>query len=1234
MNKKFLTLLISLLSCFYSYGQFQLVGSATQTSASCFTLTPDQDGQTGAVWYTQRVDISKPFDVYGRIYLGTRNIGGGDGMAFVLQQVSTNVGSSGGGLGYAGLAPSLALEFDTHRNQEFGDPGPDHMAIMSQGFVQHNGANNLEGPVTILPRRFGIAPVLTDGAFHDIRVSWNPATQTMLAYVDCNLRLRYVGDIVNDVFGGDPTVFWGFTASTGSASNEHRFCLDYVSFTEELRDTTTCGGEPVPLNVGTGAGNTFSWTPTTGLSDPTIPNPIATPVTTTTYVVSVVDDCGNTRTDSVTITVQSPVQADAGVDEDVCPGETTQLLASGGETYTWTASADLSALDISNPIASPTVTTDYIVTVTDSIGCAANDTVTVTVLPLPTIDAGNNDQVCVGNSIQLQASTADQYNWMPSGSLDDPTIANPTATPTNTTLYTLEVTDTNGCTNTDSVLVTVNPLPDISAGLDEAICDGAQTQLDASGGTFYSWAPGIGLNSVTIANPTANPTASTTYIVIGVDDNGCQNTDEVTITVNPLPIADAGADAAICEGEETTLLASGGVDYSWTPTAGLSDANIANPIASPTVNTVYTVSVTDANGCTNTDDIEVVVNAAPDITTSSDQAAICEGENTGLNVNGAVSYIWSPAEGLDNATSASPIATPQTTTTYTVIGTDANSCSSTAEVVVTVNALPDISAGNDQSICIGTETTLAASGGVDYTWSPTTGLSNPNIASPLVTPSATTTYTVTGTDANGCVNIATINVTVNPLPIADAGTNAAVCEGEGTTLQASGGIDYSWMPAVGLDNTSIANPIASPTATTTYTVTVTDANSCSNTATVDVLVNSLPDIQASTDLAVICEGETTNLLASGGTNYTWSPAMSLNNPNISNPAANPISTTQYTLTGTAANGCSNTAQITINVNPLPDISAGNDQAICAGNNILLQASGGVDYIWSPTTGLSDPTSPTPEANPSTSTQYTLTGTDANGCMNTATVSLTVNPKPLAEGRGTYQICLGEETGLSINGAESYDWSTGEKGREISVSPTQNTRYWVIPSTGGCVGDTFYVQVDVNDDLPILAAQVSEPSGFAPHTVVFNNLSTNAAGYLWDFRDGDTTKAVNPTHTFNTPGVYSVRLFGFNAAGCETFIDLEPIEVFEGVQIVPNVFTPNGDGINDEFVVQLGPIEQYHLLIYNRWGRLVFETTNSSEYWDGSYKGKAVSEGVYTYRLEAVKAGKQPIQMAGTITLFR
>src|SRR5690606_155601 len=212
-----------------------------------------------------------------------------------------------------------------------------------------------------------------------------------------------------------------------------------------------------------------------------------------------------------------------------------------------------------------------------------------------------------------------------------------------------------------------------------------------------------------------------------------------------------------------------------------------------------------------------------------------------LSVSGANAYNWSPGTGLSCTTCPDPIASPPTTTTYTVEGTDLNGCTDTGRVTITVDARPQVLVF-DRDVCVGDTVILRASGAVSYNWSPATGLSCTNCDAPVASPAATTTYTVVGTFAGGCADTTTVTVTVNPLPTIAVGADTAICLGESVSLKATGGVDYSWTPAAGLSCINCDDPIATPSNTTTYVVGGKDAKGCINYDTVEVRIKPLPAV--------------------------------------------------------------------------------------------------------------------------------------------------------------------------------------------------------------------------------------------------------------------------------------------------------------------------------------------------------------------------------------------------------
>jgi gliding motility-associated-like protein len=264
----------------------------------CYSLTRAFTFQSGSVWYQQKADLSKSFDVYFDINLGCLDAPGADGIAFVLQPISTSIGVAGGGLGYQGIRPSLAVEFDTWQNSNFADPAFDHVSIMRNGNVDHASADNLAGPVGI----FSNMSNAEDCNFHKVLIRWNAATQTIFVYINCDLRLRYSGDIVRSIFNTNPQVFFGFTAATGSAVNNQQVCFNYVSTVNKLQDYTICKGSSVQISA-VNRFEKYRWFPSIGINDSSIFNPVFSPDTTRIYYLEQTDICGFTYLDSFTIHV-------------------------------------------------------------------------------------------------------------------------------------------------------------------------------------------------------------------------------------------------------------------------------------------------------------------------------------------------------------------------------------------------------------------------------------------------------------------------------------------------------------------------------------------------------------------------------------------------------------------------------------------------------------------------------------------------------------------------------------------------------------------------------------------------------------------------------------------------------------------------------------------------------------------------------------------------------------------
>lgn len=518
------------------------------------------------------------------------------------------------------------------------------------------------------------------------------------------------------------------------------------------------------------------------------------------------------------------VAIDQGSTWLLCPGSTLALSVTG--SYNQVLWSD-GATTLSTTINAPGV---YTIAVRS--GCTIGVD-TITVVGVADTITTSSTAICPGDSALLTASgNALSYVWSPGNITNDSATVSPVAT----TTYTLTAGGDGGCTYNLTASITVHPQPTVTASASSpAICDGDSSVLSASGASTYVWQPGnTASNVITVA-----PSISSTYSVTGTDANGCVAQNTITVTVNALPTVLASTNVpAICNGDTATLSANGASNYSWTPSASLSNASASSTDAFPIVTTNYLVVGTDSNGCSNSDSVTIVVNALPTVTTTL-TGTYCENDTAFFSAAGASTYLWMPI----NQTGANVYDIPGLSqTNYYVIGTDSNGCSDIDSFITMVYPLPVITANGQSPICVGASTILASSGASTYLWMPNNATNNPTTD----VPSATTTYTVVGTSVYGCADTAYFTVVVNPLPVvALTIASSTVCvDDAAVSLTGTGSPTGGTFSGTGVSGNSFS-PSAAGVGTHTITYTYADSIGCSATATDNIVVNACVGIAES-----------------------------------------------------------------------------------------------------------------------------------------------------------------------------------------------------------------------------------------------------------------------------------------------------------------------------------------------------------------------------------------------------
>jgi large repetitive protein len=917
-------------------------------------------------------------------------------------------------------------------------------------------------------------------------------------------------------------------------------------------DLVLCKNSPLVTLFNSGGTWTGSYVTSAGVFTPSTPG-------TYTLTYSVLSgSC--TSTDQIVVQVLNLPTVNAGADQTICAGATAQLIATansvngGISSYNWTGGV-FNLSNIYNPTTSPNITDIFYCTVLDGSNCQATDSIVVNVNPLPLVNAGPDLTICT-NAGNLTLS-----GYSPTGGIwAGPNVtASGVFTPTVPNTYTLNYsfTNSNGCTSTDELIVTVVAPGIVNAGPDISICQNAPAiQLLTSG----TWA-GTFVTSGGLFTPSTVGDYTLTYTAVS---GGCNATDQIVVHVLSLPSANAGNDQSICYGNSAPLTGSGTsvngaiVQYQWdsnnVSNDYLSDPTISNPNINPLDDITYTLRVTDALGCSNTDNTNIVVNDLPIV-------------NAGLDINAcnqavAVTLVgYSPAGGTWSGwgVTSSGIFTPSATGDFELeyCYTNSNGCEACDQMMVHVTAPTPTDAGGDYSVCMNAPA---------FNLSPVTSggqwTGNDVSSSGLFTPDNAGFFTLTYTVGSGsCATSDNANVHVHSLPSANAGNDAGICSGNNILLNgsASGGSSpYTalWNNSGSLDDDTILNPHASPLSTTTFTLTITDNNQCSSTDDVNITVVPFPEA----DFTIPDIGCTNTVISytntsSNAATYSWNYGTGNNSSSV-NGSGNYTSPGVYGVTLVASNllGCSDTANQTIEI-IAPPLSAFNLSANegCTPLSTTVDNNSTGSYTTSfwdldgSTSSDFEPILNLYEAQLNIA-QYSIILTTQNICGNsTHSEQITVNPLPHADFNTSLSSqCSPVTTNYFNNSAgnpDSYFWDLGNGLNSAMIAPPQNVyvtdlsaadfSIWLY-AYNECGADSVETVVTVLPNTVNAFLEPNSPTGCTPAEMTFNNSTTGATHYTFDFDDGGAiSNDVNPAHIFEDPGEYTIYLYADDGCSYDT-----------------------------------------------------------------------------------------------------
>ena len=1045
----------------------------------------------------------------------------------------------------------------------------------------------------------------------------------------------------------------------------------------------TCNGGSDGQATATTTGGTGSYTYLWDVGAGSQTTSVATGLAAGTYLLTVTD--GNGCDTNATVTLLNPAVFSAVITDSAnasCLGAsdgTASITPMGGVTpyiYLW----DVSAGSQTDSTATGLAAGSYSVTATDASGCAVNATVSLTE---PTALAASLDSstnvACFGGSdgaasVAATGGTAPYaYFWNPPLSQTGSSVSNIPAG-----IYSVLISDSAACDTTIFVIITEPPLSIavISDSTDVNCQGGADGTATASGNGgvapyTYQWD-----DLMNQTNSMAIGLSIGLYAVMMTDANGC--TASTTVTINE-PVSSISLSTTVgnvsCNGGadgQITVTATGGTSpytYLWNDPAMQTDSTATGLYAG-----VYSVTVTDNLGDCIVDTTATVIDPATPINlTSTTMDVNCFGDSTGTATatpgggTPPYTYIWD-----DPSVQTTSIATGLVAGSYSVTVTD-NTGNCEIDTGVVVNE-PSAALAATMAVvnidCFGNSNGLAtalSNGGTapyTYQWDGGAGSQTDSSATGL----SAGTYSVTISDANGCQYLDTnvvITQPVSPLSIIGSSTDVS-CKGgaDGTAIaNTTGGTapyTYLWDPAAGGQTSQAATGLV----TGTYNVTVTDSNGC-NISNIVLVNEPALDLTHTTAVAhALCYGDmtaTATVTPTGGVpayTYLWDPATA----SQTTQTATGLGAGTYSVTIADSYGCTvedTTLTISepdsLNLDSLTLFS--ND--ICIGESTQIHAlypgaDSSFTIIWD--NGLGAGLGPF-TVSPTGTTTYTIAVGDACGNTIDKSTTVTVSQYPIISldpniATGCVPLTVDFENQTPNASDSLYTWSMGNGDTVTGGMPTYTfnssgtyTITVVLTNTSNCTTTSSGQNEVVVNPLPTATCTADPAQTDIRTPVIYFSGGVDDLSYAWGFGDGDSSYAQNPAHTYPGVGSYDVTLNVVDSNNCQNSCDLTIIiDPYYDI-VIPNAFTPNPNGPgtgaydiealdNDVFFGLTDYVEEYHMMIFNRWGELIFETFDILIGWDGYYRGKLSQQDVYAWKINVRYIDGKEIERLGDVTLIR